>query len=185
VSASPAFPHKHHCFKEEPTFVSTQTSEVLARLLPDATALRLVACEVDPPAAQITLSVNSTQAASPCPLCTIPAHRLHSYYERTLADVPWAEYRVRLQLRVRKWFCRHPHCRRRICTERLPTVATPWARRTLRLTQRLVALGLALGGKADVRLSQCLGPEGKPEHPATRAAPALAADFSCAHGAGE
>jgi hypothetical protein len=62
---------------------------------------------------------------------------------------------VCLQLRVRKWFCRNPHCRRRIFTERLPTVAAPWARRTLRLTQRLGALGVALGGAAGVHLSQC------------------------------
>jgi transposase len=54
--------------------------------------------------------------------------------ERTLADLPWAAYRVRLQLRVRKWFCGNRRCRRRIFTERLPTVAAPWARRTLRLT---------------------------------------------------
>jgi transposase len=101
--------------------------------------------------------VHSTQAGPACPLCTTPAHRLHSYYERTLADLPWAEYRVRLRLRVRKWYCRHPHCRRRIFTERLPTVAAPWARRTIRLIQRLVAVGLALGGKAGVRLSQCWG----------------------------
>ncbi len=59
---------------------------------------------------------------------------------------------MRLQLRVRKWFCRNRACRRRIFTERLPTVAAPWARRTLRLAQRLVALGVALGGKAGVRL---------------------------------
>src|SRR5438552_8102726 len=87
-----------------------------------------------------------------CPLCTTPAQRLHSHYERTLADLPWAAYHVRLQLRVRKWFCRNRQCPRRIFSERLPTVAAPWARRTLRLAQRLVALGVALGGKAGVRL---------------------------------
>src|SRR4029453_18793820 len=38
-------------------------------------------------------------------------------------------------------------------TERLPTIAAPWARRTLRLAQRLVALGVALGGAAGVHLS--------------------------------
>jgi transposase len=70
-----------------------------------------------------------------------------------LADLPWAHYRVRLQLRVRKWFCQNPGCARRIFTERLPTVAAPWARRTLRLAQRLVALGVALGGTAGVHLS--------------------------------
>jgi transposase len=78
-----------------------------------------------------------------CPVCSVPAEHIHSRYTRTLADLPWAAYRVRLQLRVRKWFCPNPACVRRIFTERLPTVAGPWARRTLRLVQRLVALGLA------------------------------------------
>src|SRR5262245_52048371 len=88
----------------------------------------------------------------PCPPCTTPTQRIHSHYERTLADLPWARYRVCLQLRVRKWLCRNRYCRRRIFTERLPTVAAPWARRTLRLAQRLVALGRALGGNAGVQL---------------------------------
>jgi transposase len=121
-------------------------------LLPDATVLRLEACEVDDTTAQITLRVQSTQTNAPCPLCATPARRIHSDYGRTLADLPWAQYRVCLQLRVRKWFCRNRRCRRRIFTERLPTIAAPWARRTLRLAQRLVALGVALGGKAGVRL---------------------------------
>jgi transposase len=121
-------------------------------LLPDATALRLDACHVDSTSAQITLLVHSTQPSVPCPLCAIPSRHIHSRYARTLADLPWAEYRVRLQVRVRKWFCRNPHSRRRIFTERLPTVAAPWARRTLRLAQRLVALSVALGGAAGVHL---------------------------------
>ncbi|HEX6736817.1 MAG TPA: ISL3 family transposase [Vicinamibacteria bacterium] len=107
---------------------------------------------MDDTTAQITLRVQSTQTRAPCPLCATPARRIHSAYGRTLADLPWAQYRVCLQLRVRKWFCRHRHCRRRIFTERLPTIAAPWARRTLRLAQRLLALGRALGGKAGVPL---------------------------------
>jgi transposase len=121
-------------------------------LLPDATTLRLEACEVDATTAQITLHVRSTQTSAPCPLCATPARRIHSDYGRTLADLPWAHYRVRLQLRVRKWFCGNRRCHRRIFTERLPTVAAPWARRTLRLAHRLGALGVALGGTAGVQL---------------------------------
>src|SRR5262244_1264290 len=96
--------------------------------------------------------VQSTQTRAPCPLCATPARRIHSDYGRTLADLPWAQYRVCLQLRVRQWFCRNRACRRRIFTERLPTVAAPWARRTLRLAQRLGARGVALGGTAGVQL---------------------------------
>jgi len=114
--------------------------------------LRLEACDVDDTTAQITLRVQSTQTNAPCPLCATPARRIPSDYGRTLADLPWAQYRVCLQLRVRKWFCRNRACHRRIFTERLPTVAAPWARRTLRLAQRLMALGVALGGTAGVRL---------------------------------
>ena len=121
-------------------------------MLPDATALRLEACDVDDTTAQITLRVQATPTSAPCPLCATPARRIHSDYGRTLADLPWAQYRVYLQLRVRKWFCRNRACHRRIFTERLPTIAAPWARRTLRLAQRLVALGVALGGTAGVRL---------------------------------
>jgi hypothetical protein len=139
--------------EEETAVVSLQTTSLLARLLPDATRLHLEACALDDATRQITLAVRATQARVPCPVCTTPASRIHSHYERTLADLPWAAYRVRLQLRVRKWFCPNPRCRRRIFTERLPTVAVPWARRTLRLAQRLVAVGLALGGQAGVRLS--------------------------------
>ena len=115
-------------------------------MLPDATLLRLEACDVNDTTAQITLRVQATPTSAPCPLCATPARRIHSDYGRTLADLPWAQYRICLQLRVRKWFCRNRACPRRIFTERLPTVAAPWARRTLRLAQRLVALGIALGG---------------------------------------
>ena len=126
-------------------------------MLPDATLLHLEAWSVDDSTAQITLRVRSTQVRAPCPLCTTPAHRIHSHYERTLADLPWAAYRVCLQLRVRKWFCGNRSCHRRIFTERLPTIAAPWGRHTLRLAQRLVALGMALGGTAGVRLGHAWG----------------------------
>ena len=113
--------------EEDPAFITLPPSDILARLFPDATLLHMEACEVDDPAAQITLRVRSTQISAPCPLCATPARRIHSDYGRTLADLPWAQYRVYLQLRVRTWFCRTRSCPRRIFTERLPTVAAPWA----------------------------------------------------------
>lgn len=62
-----------------------------------------------------------------------------------------------LQLQVRKFFCTNSACHRRIFTERLPQLTLPWARRTCRLAKQLLAIGLALGGAAGVRLSQQLG----------------------------
>jgi transposase len=114
--------------------------------------LSLEAWHVDDAAAAITLQVTSTQTQVPCPRCHVQTARVHSRYTRTLADLPWGPYTVCVQLRVRKFFCDHPACPREIFTERLPTVAAPWARRTLRLAERLLACGLALGGEAGARL---------------------------------
>jgi transposase len=66
-----------------------------------------------------------------------PANRLHSQYKRTLADLPWGDWRVKLGLGVRKLFCDNPRCMRQIFTERLPGVVAPWARKTARLSSTL------------------------------------------------
>ena len=89
-----------------------------------------------------------------CPLCERRAGRVHSRYERTLADLPWGEHAIVLRLRVRRLFCDNPRCERRIFAERLPGIAAPWSRKTARLTGRLTAVGLALGGAAGARLSR-------------------------------
>src|SRR5207244_700213 len=75
----------------------------------------------------------------------------------------WGPYTVHLHLRVRKFFCDQPTCPCQIFTERLPTVAAPWARRTLRLAQRLRACGLALGGETGAQLGHRLGLRTSPD----------------------
>ncbi len=119
--------------------------------------LRLGAWQIDSTTTQINLTIASTKALADCPVCHEAAHRIHSHYERTLADLPWSEYGVSWQLQVRKFFCTNPNCQRRIFTERLPGVVAPWARKTIRLAERLSAIGLALGGAAGRRLSSRLG----------------------------
>jgi transposase len=118
---------------------------------------------LDETAAQLTLQVTATRARVRCPLCHAPTSRVHSWYTRTLADLPWGPYTVRLHLRVRKFFCDQPTCPCQIFTERLPTVTAPWARRTLRLAQRLRACGLALGGEAGAQLGNRLGLRTSPD----------------------
>ena len=106
---------------------------------------------------RLTLSLSSTQAIVPCPLCGGLTQRVHSHYERTLADLPCGHFRLRLILLVCKFFCPNAECRRRIFTERLPEVAAPWARKTVRFIQQLQSIGLALGGTAGSRLGDRLG----------------------------
>ena len=122
-------------------------------MLPDAARFRLDSCSINYRQSQITLGLTSTPPRGRCPSCSRPSERVHSRYQRTLADLPWATFQVRLEVRVRKFFCGNAACQQRIFTERLPDVAHPWARRTLRMAQSLLAVGVALGGRAGSRLA--------------------------------
>ncbi|MBD2234978.1 ISL3 family transposase [Phormidium tenue] len=130
--------------------------EFLQALLPSSSLFRLESYTIESGDC-LLLTLSSTQAIIPCPLCGGLTHRIHSHYERTLADLPCVHFRLRLILQVCKFFCPNTECRRRIFTERLPEVAAPWARKTVRLIQRLQSIGLALGGAAGARLGDCLG----------------------------
>src|SRR3954469_3970204 len=129
---------------------------LLSRLLPDS-RVRLETWHLDLVHSAITLILQTRRITACCPLCGKRSKRVHSRYERTLADLPWGAYAVTVQLRVRRLFCRNTRCERCIFTERLPGIALPWARRTRRLDVRLTSLGLALGGSAGARLGAKLG----------------------------
>jgi transposase len=123
-------------------------------LLADPVALKLA--KIIPQAGEITLVVETAKTKAVCPDCQTTSTRLHSRYERRLADLPWAGTAVRLRLRTRKFFCPNEDCHRRIFCERLPAVVAPYGRRTLRLNEALTVIGFALGGNAGARVSRRL-----------------------------
>jgi transposase len=92
-----------------------------------------------------------------CPVCQLPARRVHSRYVRRVTDLSWGAWRIVLHLQVRKFVGANDRCTRRIFTERLARLVTPWARRTQRLVHWLVHLALALGGRAGARRGRGLG----------------------------
>src|SRR5690242_10051168 len=99
---------------------------LLSYLLPDRTCVRLDTWNLDPDRSTITLTLQAHRIMARCPLCGRRSKRVHSQYERTLADLPWSMYAVTIRLRVRRLFCRNARCERRIFTERLPGIAPPW-----------------------------------------------------------
>ncbi len=107
----------------------------------------------------LVVSVISTSPESCCPLCSQPSSDIHSHYHRTLKDAPCVGRQLQLSLTVRKFFCRHPLCSRKVFTERLPDLAEPWARMTTRLKEQITSIGLATCGKGGVRLGDRLGIE--------------------------
>ena len=130
--------------------------ELLQCLLPSPSLLHLDGYEMAMGNRHLTLNLTSTQTKAACPICGQPSYRIHSHYERTIADLPCVAFSLTLIVQVCKFFCSNPDCRRRIFTERLPEVAAPWARKTMRLAEQLQSIGLALGGEAGARLGDRL-----------------------------
>src|SRR5258708_3476370 len=94
----------------------------------------------------LTICVVSTQRSACCPVCSSPASRIHSHYQRIVADLPCVGKQVRLVVLVRKFFCDVASCVRRIFVERLSPFIEPWARVTARLFGHIRALGLPPAG---------------------------------------
>ena len=105
----------------------------------------------------VAIHASTSNLVAGCPLCKRPSRRIHGYYTRTLADLPWCGMPVRLQVRVKKFFCDVPSCERRIFAERLAEVARPFARGTERQREALEWIAFALGGEAGARLARELG----------------------------
>lgn len=98
--------------------------------------------------AMTVIIVRPMSDTSVCPGCQVRSRRIHSRYQRRLADLPLAGQQVRLVVVARRFRCDTVLCDRRIFTERFDDGAlAPWARRTTRLDFVVHHLGLALGGR--------------------------------------
>ena len=123
-------------------------------LLPDTSALGLRGIEQD--SDSWVVEANAPAIAA-CPDCGVSLRARHSSYSRQLKDLPIQGRSVRLKLRVSRWRCRNPTCKRKIFCQRLPSVPGKHAQETNRFTEILQSVGYALGGRAGKRLSVRLG----------------------------
>jgi transposase len=116
----------------------------ISSLVPSGLVIESVSDSSD----SIILAVRSEGGVAECPLCGARSRRIHSRYDRRVADLPCAGKQIRLRVITRRFVCEVPHCRRQIFAERFGDDVLPtWSRRTARLESIVHHLGLALGGR--------------------------------------
>jgi transposase len=125
-------------------------------LLPDPCLLELERIEVHDHLKLITATARTTTPEAACPLCQHTSQRVHSHYSRTLADLPCCGQCVRWIVQVRRFRCLNPECSRKLFTERLPSWAPAYARRTLRQRDALSEVACELGGKVGERIARLM-----------------------------
>jgi hypothetical protein len=81
------------------------------------------------------------------------SRRVHSSYQRRLADTASGGREMLIDLQARRFLCSNPACAKATFAEQVPDLTTRYGRTTCTLQAVLQAVALALGGRAGARLS--------------------------------
>jgi transposase len=128
---------------------------VIGRLLPHLDGVEV--SEVVETSVGVVLHAAARSAEQNCPACSVASGRVHSRYERRLADLPVAGRLLELCLTVRRFFCLNTACGMRTFAEQVAGLTRRRARRSEPLRAMLTSIGMALAGRAGVRLAAKVG----------------------------
>ena len=112
---------------------------------------------VDEVDGMVVITAHPRARGSRCRRCHRVSTRVHSRYRRHLADLPVSGRPVEVVLLVRRFFCVHVDCDACTFVEQVPGLTERHARQSSGLRAALVAVGLALAGRAGSRLASKLG----------------------------
>lgn len=104
----------------------------------------------------LVVSAAACGPAPRCPGCRARARRVHSSYERGLAERPLAGRKLHVRLRVRRFFCDRDSCPRTTFVEQVGGLSERYRRSSLGAKRWLRAVAVELGGRAGERLCQQL-----------------------------
>ena len=133
------------------------SQEVLLNVLPDVGNWRLEGITFEGGIGCLTVELRAKRQSCACPECQQESVHVHSWYTRTVVDLPMGEWAVKLRLHVRRFRCRNAQCEQQVFTERMPQVVAPSSRRTQRLAKRQQVMTLLASSSMSERLGRLLG----------------------------
>ncbi|MFE7312848.1 transposase family protein [Streptomyces sp. NPDC057555] len=102
------------------------------------------------------VGVVSTGRPGRCPDCRRRASRVHSSYQRRLAERPVGPRQVVVRLTVRRFFCDGKSCPRKTFAEQIDGLTKRYRRSSVALKSWLKTIAEQLGGRAGERLCRQL-----------------------------
>lgn len=104
---------------------------------------------------EIVVRARTSDDLVACPDCGLGSARVHSYHQRTVADLPLDGRPVTVHVRVRRLLCLTADCRTTF-REQVPGVLERYQRRTARLRTYVWSVVRELAGRASVRVLAAL-----------------------------
>ena len=100
---------------------------------------------------KVKVCLRSSRCSSICPSCGSVSERVHSRYVRSITDLPLCGHSLVYEIEVRRFFCEGRDCKHDIFCERLGEIANRYGRRTKRLDELLVQLGLLFSAEVGAK----------------------------------
>jgi transposase len=127
----------------------------LSALLPHLAEVEVA--QVEPVGVEVRIWAAASATGASCPGCGRACSRVHSRYERRLADTAIGGRPVTILLWVRRFVCDDRACGTSTFVEQVAGLTSRYARRTPLLRHMLTSIGVALAGRAGARLADMLG----------------------------
>jgi transposase len=124
-------------------------------LFPKATLLQVE--RVEPVETKVVIELLAVTPTAVCPQCQRESDRTHSRYHRFPADLPLIGWPVRLQIRVRRFFCDNESCQKQTFAEQFPILLATRARRTHRLRSALEQVAFEVSSESGARILAATG----------------------------
>jgi transposase len=90
-------------------------------LLPEAFAFRYSTVSGN----TVEFGLTGSTPFGTCPLCSTISSKVHSYYQRKVQDLPVSGKPIRLYISIRKLFCQHNSCPRKVFAKRFGSFLRP------------------------------------------------------------
>jgi transposase len=105
----------------------------------------------------VLVHLHAASLTASCPQCGTAGSRVHSRYQRTVADLAFGGRRLVLKLLVRKWICPEALCPQHIFAERFPALVQRYARMTDRLIKALQSTRVLANGADAAQIASSFG----------------------------
>lgn len=89
-----------------------------------------------------SVTLSGTHKEARCPVCGLSSHHVKGHYRRCLQGLEVAGHPLTLVVNVRRFRCRNAACPRKVFSEPLSPLSSPYARNTLKVEERIRSISL-------------------------------------------
>lgn len=95
----------------------------------------------------LLIDIKSSKETAVCPYCNQISNKVNSKYIREIFDLPIQNYKLKIKLHVRTFFCKNPECNHKTFAERF-NFLNSYARVTKRLEEKISDVAINMSARS-------------------------------------